>query len=61
VLHVSAGQQLRRGDPLLVLEAMKMEHILSAPRDCVIAAVAVSEGEQVAEGRLLVSFVTKEG
>jgi 3-methylcrotonyl-CoA carboxylase alpha subunit len=61
VLHVTAGQQLRRGDPLLVLEAMKMEHLLSAPRDCVISAVAVSEREQVAEGRLLVTFVPEEG
>jgi 3-methylcrotonyl-CoA carboxylase alpha subunit len=61
VLHVAAGQAVKRGEPLLVLEAMKMEHVLGAPRDCVIAAIAVSQGEQVADGRLLVTFVAEEG
>jgi 3-methylcrotonyl-CoA carboxylase alpha subunit len=61
LLHVSAGQSVQRGDPLLVLEAMKMEHVLAAPRDCVIASLAVSQGDQVAEGRLLVAFVPREG
>lgn len=47
VLSSTAGQTVAKGDPLLVLEAMKMEHTLSAPRDGVIAAVFVAEGDQV--------------
>ena len=43
-----------KGDPLVVLEAMKMEHILTAPRDGRIAEVLVAEGDQVADGTTLV-------
>ena len=45
------------GDTLAVLEAMKMEHALAAPRDGVIEAIHSSAGQQVAEGDLLVSLV----
>jgi biotin carboxyl carrier protein len=45
-----------KGEPLLVLEAMKMEHTTCAPSDGVCEAFKVALGEQVAEGAELVQF-----
>jgi 3-methylcrotonyl-CoA carboxylase alpha subunit len=55
-VRVSAGDAVSKGDALAVLEAMKMEHTLTAPRDAVVAAVNAGEGEQVQDGDLLVSL-----
>ena len=49
-----AGQEVRAGDRLAVLEAMKMEHTLTAARDGVVAEVLVSEGAQVEAGAALI-------
>ncbi|WP_439156204.1 acetyl/propionyl/methylcrotonyl-CoA carboxylase subunit alpha [Yoonia sp.] len=53
---VSTGQPVCAGDRLIVLEAMKMEHVLRAPRDGVIAGVAVATGDQVTAGALMVAL-----
>jgi 3-methylcrotonyl-CoA carboxylase alpha subunit len=53
---VKAGDAVAKGDRIAVVEAMKMEHVLHAPRDGVVASVAVSEGEQVAQGALVASL-----
>ncbi|PJI92289.1 3-methylcrotonoyl-CoA carboxylase alpha subunit [Yoonia maricola] len=50
---VTVGQQVASGDRLVVLEAMKMEHVLRAPRDGVIAEVTVQSGDQVTAGALM--------
>ncbi len=55
-LQVEAGQPVSKGQPLLVLEAMKMEHVLKADRDGVIEALQCRQGEQVNQGALLVRF-----
>jgi 3-methylcrotonyl-CoA carboxylase alpha subunit len=55
-LRVKAGDTVSRGQPLLVLEAMKMEHTLAAPTDGKIKSVRYAVGEQVAEGAELVEF-----
>ncbi|HUO98206.1 MAG TPA: acetyl-CoA carboxylase biotin carboxyl carrier protein subunit, partial [Rhizomicrobium sp.] len=55
-VHVAPGQQVRRGAPLMVLEAMKMEHTLSAPRDGTVETVGASAGDQIGEGAVLVKF-----
>jgi propionyl-CoA carboxylase alpha chain len=52
-LRVAAGDRVRAGETLLVLEAMKMEHPMSATEDGVVAEVRVSLGEQVEAGALL--------
>jgi 3-methylcrotonyl-CoA carboxylase alpha subunit len=52
-LSAASGQAVARGDVLVVLEAMKMEHALLAPRDGVIAEVMVAAGVQVTDGTVL--------
>jgi 3-methylcrotonyl-CoA carboxylase alpha subunit len=46
----AAGDKVTRGQPLAVLEAMKMEHTLAAPRDGVVAELLYAVGDSVAEG-----------
>jgi 3-methylcrotonyl-CoA carboxylase alpha subunit len=55
-VFVKAGDTISKGDRLAVVEAMKMEHVLHAVRDGVIAGVAVSEGQQVTQGTMLVNL-----
>jgi 3-methylcrotonyl-CoA carboxylase alpha subunit len=50
------GQRVKRGEPLAVMEAMKMEHTLSAPADGIVTALRYAVGEQVAEGEALLDF-----
>ncbi|MFZ1815332.1 MAG: acetyl/propionyl/methylcrotonyl-CoA carboxylase subunit alpha [Rhizobiaceae bacterium] len=59
-VNAVAGQRVSRGDRLIVLEAMKMEHSLVAPRDGLIAAVPVSVGDQVSDGAILVELQPEE-
>ena len=55
-VFVKAGDAISKGDRLAVVEAMKMEHVLLAVRDGVVAGVAVTEGQQVTQGTLLVNL-----
>ena len=57
-LLATPGSQVSAGQALLVMEAMKMEHILRADRDGVIAALPCRQGDQVSQGTLLVHFAT---
>jgi 3-methylcrotonyl-CoA carboxylase alpha subunit len=52
-----AGTHVKRGAPLIVMEAMKMEHTLTAPCDGTVREILFSAGEQVAEGAQLLDFV----
>jgi 3-methylcrotonyl-CoA carboxylase alpha subunit len=54
------GRQVARGERLIVLEAMKMEHTLSAARAATVDKVLVSEGEQVQDGKVLVTLSSDE-
>lgn len=56
-IRVKAGDSVTKDQPLAVMEAMKMEHTLSAPRDGEIAEVADLVGAQIGEGELLVRMV----
>lgn len=58
VLDISAevGQQIQKGDPLLVLEAMKMENVLKSPGDGVVKAIRVKKGEAVEKNCLLIEM-----
>jgi 3-methylcrotonyl-CoA carboxylase alpha subunit len=53
---VAAGETVKRGQKLVVLEAMKMEHTIVAPADGTVARVRFKPGEQTAEGEELVVF-----
>ncbi|MGN6277652.1 MAG: acetyl/propionyl/methylcrotonyl-CoA carboxylase subunit alpha [Sphingomonas sp.] len=57
---VVAGESVAKGQKLVTLEAMKMEHTLTAPFDGVVAALDASEGAQVSEGALLVRVERKD-
>jgi 3-methylcrotonyl-CoA carboxylase alpha subunit len=55
-VHVSAGDAVKQGQPLVAIEAMKMEHVLRAPRDGRVRAVAARTGEMVSGGAALVEL-----
>ena len=61
VVSAEAGATVAKGDALLVLEAMKMEHTLVAPRDGVVAEVLIAAGDQVTDGSLLVTLEAEDG
>ncbi|MEI6020264.1 MAG: acetyl-CoA carboxylase biotin carboxyl carrier protein subunit [Bacteroidota bacterium] len=53
---VKEGDAVKKGDALLVLEAMKMENILKSPSDGLIRKIAVSKGVAVEKNQLLIQF-----
>ena len=53
VMQAQAGASVKAGDGLIVIEAMKMQHSLTAPRDCTIAEVLCAEGDWVESGAVL--------
>ena len=58
---VTEGQAVSAGQPLVTLEAMKMEHVLTAPFDGIVTDLKAETGGQVAEGVALVRIVAEEG
>jgi 3-methylcrotonyl-CoA carboxylase alpha subunit len=52
-VFVKPGDMVRKGDRLIILEAMKMEHAMTAGFDAVVSALSAADGEQVAEGQVL--------
>ena len=58
---VAAGSAVRKGAPLLILEAMKMEHTLCAPANGTVRAYRAAVGEQVKEGAELIEFEATPG
>ena len=60
-LRVKVGDTVKAGDTLLVLEAMKMEHPMSAPEDGVVTEVRVARGDQVERGVLLLVVESEPG
>ena len=55
-VKVTVGQSVKKGDNLIILEAMKMENEIKAPQDGVVASIAVTKGQSVNTGDLLVSL-----
>ena len=55
-ISVEVGQAVKENDPLLILEAMKMENSFLSPRDGIIKSIAVVKGNAVDKGQLLIEF-----
>ena len=55
-LVAQPGATVQKGAPLLVMEAMKMEHTISAPRKGIVKAFRYAPGDQVSDGAELVDF-----
>ena len=55
-IHVAAGAEVKAGDALAVVEAMKMENILKAERDGVVKAVKAKAGESLAVDAVILEF-----
>jgi biotin carboxyl carrier protein len=55
-IKVSVGQEVKRGDVLLILEAMKMENEIMADQDGTIVSVNVNKGDSVDTGDILVTM-----
>jgi 3-methylcrotonyl-CoA carboxylase alpha subunit len=53
---VASGDAVKKGQPLVAVEAMKMEHLVRAPRDGTVVAVRVKQGELVQGGAVLVEM-----
>jgi len=60
-VRAAPGQFVTQGDPLIVLEAMKMEHTLTAPRDGTVAELLAAPGDQVSDGTLLLRLDPENG
>ncbi len=58
IVNIAAteGQQLKKGDTILVLEAMKMENVIKAPADVVVKKIKVSLKQAVEKGEVMVEF-----
>ena len=52
----SSGKEVKKGEPLVIMEAMKMEHTISAPSDGLVEEVLYQVGDQVADGAPLLAF-----
>ncbi|WGH75091.1 biotin/lipoyl-binding protein [Tenacibaculum tangerinum] len=53
---VEVGQEVKEGDGILVLEAMKMENTLQAPKDGVVKSVAIQVGDKVEKNTILIEM-----
>lgn len=53
---VAEGQEVKKGDAIIVLEAMKMENVLKSPTDGIIKKIVVKKGMAVEKNQLLIQF-----
>ena len=55
-VFVKEGQKVKRGDNIMILEAMKMKNRIKSPRTGVIKIIKVKEGEKIAKGLLMIEL-----
>ena len=58
-IKVRVGNKVKKGDPLIVLEAMKMENVLGSPIDGVIESIEVNENDTIEKNTVLIKFQKK--
>jgi len=60
-VHVAIGDVVEENMPIAIVEAMKMEHVLTSPRAGIIKQVAFAEGDQVSEGAIIATLAEEDG
>lgn len=55
-IKVKIGDEVMKGDPVLILEAMKMENILKSPGDGVVKTIKIKKGDSVEKNQVLIQF-----
>ena len=55
-IHVEEGMEVKKGDPIMVLEAMKMENIIKSPGEGTIKSIVVKKGQSVEKNQVLIKF-----
>jgi biotin carboxyl carrier protein len=55
-IKVKEGDEAKKGDPVLILEAMKMENILKSPGDGIVKSVKIKKGQSVEKNQVLIQF-----
>lgn len=53
---VTEGQAIKKGEPVLILEAMKMENVFKAPNDATVKAIKITERQAVEKGEILIEL-----
>ena len=56
-INVKPGDELKKGDRVLVLEAMKMENVIKVPVDATVASIEVEKGKTVDKNQVMIRFV----
>ena len=55
-IYVQEGSHVSKGEPMIVLEAMKMENVLKAPGDGIVKSISVNKKQAVEKNQVLISF-----
>lgn len=55
-IKVCEGEEVKKGDPLLILEAMKMENIIKSPGNGIVKNIKIKKGESVEKNQVLIQF-----
>ncbi len=55
-IKVTTGQAVQKGDPLIILEAMKMENIIKDPADGTVQSIKIKKGDSVEKSQVLMTF-----
>ncbi len=55
-IQIKEGDAVQKGDPIMILEAMKMENVLKSPGDGVVKSIKVNKGDSVEKNQVLVLF-----
>lgn len=55
-IKVHEGEEVKKGDPVLILEAMKMENIIKSPGDGVVKTIKIKKGDSVEKNQVLIQF-----
>lgn len=55
-MSVAEGDEVKKGDPLFILEAMKMENVIKSPSDGIIQSIKAAQGDSVEKNEVLIQF-----